>query len=132
MADKPTNIDEYLATLTDDQRAALEQLRKAISAAAPRAEAGFSYGIPAFKLEGKPVIWYAAWKRHYSLYPIGSEHAADIEGYETSKGTIRFPAYEPLPLGLVKKLVKARIAEVRAEKKEAPKRRAVRRASGRK
>ena len=117
MAGKPTNIDEYFAAFKDDQRAALEKLRKAISAAAPRAEEGISYGIPAFKLDGKPVIWFAGWKHHYSLYPVSPEflrtHGMDPEGYEFSKGTIRFPADEPIPIGFVKKIVKARISELK-------------------
>ncbi|HEX5724361.1 MAG TPA: DUF1801 domain-containing protein [Longimicrobiaceae bacterium] len=119
MADKPTNTAEYLATLTGDQRAALEKLRETIRAAAPGVEEHFSYGIPGFRLGGKPLVWYAAWKDHYSLYPIGAAtlqaHAPEAEGYETSKGTIRFPASRPLPYELVKKLVQARIAEQQAK-----------------
>jgi uncharacterized protein YdhG (YjbR/CyaY superfamily) len=121
MADKPANTDEYLATFTGDQRAAVGELREVIRAAASGAEEGFSYGMPLFRLDGKPLVWYAAWKKHYSLYPLSAAmlraHAADIESYETSKGTIRFPASRPLPLDLVKKLVAARIAEVLANGK---------------
>ena len=117
MARKPTTTDEYLDTLTSDQRVVIEKLRQAIKSAAPRAEEAFSYGIPAFKLEGRALVWVAAWKSHYSLYPLSAamlrEYADDIEDYETSKGTIRFPASEPVPYGLVKKLVKARVAELR-------------------
>ena len=117
MSARPASTDEYLATLTGEQRAVVEELREVIRGAAPGAEEGFSYGMPLFRLGGKPLVWYAAWKKHYSLYPLSAAmlraHAAEIEGYETSKGTIRFPASRPLPLGLVKKLVKTRVAELR-------------------
>jgi uncharacterized protein YdhG (YjbR/CyaY superfamily) len=117
MSPKPANTEEYLATLTGEQRAVVEELRVVVRGAAPGAEEGFSYGMPLFRLDGKPLVWYAAWKKHYSLYPLSAAmlraHAADIEGYETSKGTIRFPGSRPLPLDLVKKLVAARIAELR-------------------
>ena len=120
MGAKPANTDEYLATLDDGQRAVVEQLRAVIRAAAPGAEEGFSYGMPLFRLGGKPLVWYAAWKQHYSLYPIGaaqlSAHGIDASAYETAKGTIRFPASHPLPYDLVKKLVKARIEELRDTK----------------
>jgi uncharacterized protein YdhG (YjbR/CyaY superfamily) len=116
MSDKPANSDEYLATLAGGQRAALQELRDIIRAVAPGAGEGFSYGMPMFRLDGKPLVWYAAWKRHYGLYPLSAAmlqaHAADVEGYETSRGTIRFPASRPLPLDLVRKLVEARIAEL--------------------
>jgi uncharacterized protein YdhG (YjbR/CyaY superfamily) len=110
-------IATYLAGLPPDARKALKQVRAAIRATAPRAEEVFSYRIPGFRLDGRPLVWYAAFKNHYSMYPIGSaitrSLAKDAEGYETSKGTIRFPLAEKVPVGLVKKLVKARLAQVR-------------------
>jgi len=108
------NIDDYLASLPATQRATLQKLRKAISLAAPDAEEGFSYGLPAFRIDGRPLVCFAVTAKHCSLYPMSPavirEHARDLKKYETSKGTIRFAA--PLPATLVKKLVKARIAEL--------------------
>ncbi|HYH82045.1 MAG TPA: DUF1801 domain-containing protein [Longimicrobium sp.] len=121
MGAKLANTDEYLATLDDGQRAVVERLRDVIRAAAPGAEEGFSYQMPLFRLGGKPLVWYAAWKQHYSLYPIGTAQlravAAEAAGYETARGTIRFPASWPLPYDLVTKLVEARVAELRAATK---------------
>lgn len=116
MNGKPANTEQYFATLDEQRRVGLHELREAIRAAAPGVEEAFSYGMPAFRLGGKPLVWYAAWKRHYGLYPVSAAmlraHAAEAEGYETSKGTIRFPAARPVPRDLVQTLVKARVAEL--------------------
>jgi len=115
MTGKPQTIDEYLAALSDDKRAALEKLRKTIRAAAPKAEECISYQLPAFRLDGKMLVAFGATANHCAFYPMSSStveaHKTELKGYDTSKGTIRFQAGNPLPATLVRKLVKARISE---------------------
>ena len=115
MAAKPTTIDEYLANVSDEHRAALEKLRKMIKTAAPKAEEYIGYGLAAFRLNGKPLVAFGATDSHCAFYPMSSTtvkaHADDLKDYVTSTGTIRFTLNKPLPVALVKKLVKARIAE---------------------
>jgi uncharacterized protein YdhG (YjbR/CyaY superfamily) len=109
-----TTIDEYLAAVPDDVRSALEQLRKTIKAAAPKATEVISYQIPAYKHHGL-LVGFAASKAHCTFHIMSVEvthaHADDIKGYKHGKASIRFEANKPLPAALVKKLVKARIAE---------------------
>ena len=115
----PTTIDEYLAAVSPDQRAALEQLRRNIQAAAPRAEECISYRVPAFRLDGRMLVAFGAAARHCAFYPGAHPVAslrAELEGYDTSKGTIRFQASAPLPAALVRKLVRARVAECAARR----------------
>ena len=106
----------YLAGLPPDVRKIVAGTLKTIRAAAPRATAVFSYGIPGFRFEGKPLLWCAAWKAHVSLYPVGpallENVGIDAAKYETSKGTIRFPFSKPPSAALVKRVVKARMAEL--------------------
>ena len=109
---RTTTIDKYLAALSSDKRAALERLRKIIKAAAPRAEECISYQLPAFRLDGKVLVWFGASANHCAFYPgaVVEAHKDELEDFDTSKGTIRFQADSPLPATLVRKLVKARIA----------------------
>lgn len=115
MKAKPQSIDEYLAAVPADQRAALQKLRQAIHAAAPKAEECISYQLPAFRLAGRALVAFGAATKHCSFYPMSGRTVAtfkrELKGYDTSKGTIRFAANTPLPATLVKKLVKARIVE---------------------
>jgi uncharacterized protein YdhG (YjbR/CyaY superfamily) len=121
MKAKPENIDEYLATLSEEKRTTLEVLRRTIKSAAPKAEECISYGLAAFRLGGKPLVAFGASANHCAFYPMSSstvaDHKDELEGYDTSKGSIRFPVHKPLPAPLVRKLVKARIAEQGARTK---------------
>jgi uncharacterized protein YdhG (YjbR/CyaY superfamily) len=112
---KPKTIDEYLAAVDPKKRAALEKLRKTIQAAAPEAVECISWQLPCFRLNGKLLVAFGAAKNHCSLYPMSSAtvtaHHRDLKAYDTSKGTIRFQPDRPLPVALVRKLVKARIEE---------------------
>ena len=105
------SFEGFLGALDPEKRSALEKLRKAIRAAAPKAEECISYGIPAFRLGGKFLVGLGAGVSHCAFYPgsVLDEFAEDLKGYETSKGTIRFQPDKPLPATLVRKLVKARI-----------------------
>jgi uncharacterized protein YdhG (YjbR/CyaY superfamily) len=105
-------IDEYLAPLPPDKRAALQRLRRQITAAAPGAEECISYGIPAFRLEGRLLVHFGAATKHCAFYAgaVVEAHKDELDGYDTSKGTIRFQPHAPLPAALVRKLVQAQIA----------------------
>lgn len=109
-------IDAYLARLDDPARSSLEEVRRCILAVIPEAEQGLSYGVPAFSVGGKVVAGFAAAARHLSFFPHSGSVieglAGDLQGYGTSKGTVRFPPDEPLPAALVERLVSARLDEL--------------------
>ena len=117
----PTSVDNYLAEVSLEARATLETLRKTIKAVVPRAVEVISYQIPTFKLDGRMLVSYAAFKDHCSFFPGAAPikaHEDELKPYQTSKGTIRFPTSKPLPATLVRKLVKTRIKENEARAKK--------------
>jgi len=117
VAKKPTTIDEYLAGVSADNRVALQKVRTAIQSAAPTAEECLAYGMPAFRLDGKCLVAFRAAANHCSFHPMSGVTVAglraELAGYDTSTGTIRFEPSRPLPARLIAKLVKARIEENR-------------------
>jgi uncharacterized protein YdhG (YjbR/CyaY superfamily) len=112
----PNEIDRYLAGLDEPQRSTLEALRRSIMEVVPGAEQCMSYGMPAFKVQGKTVAGFAAFKNHLSYLPHSGSVLArltdDIEAYESSKGSLKFAVNKPLPKRLVKKLIHARMQEL--------------------
>lgn len=114
------DVETYFAWLPEPYYTTLDQVRKAIRAAAPKsATEGIYYGMPAFHYKGGGLVAYAAFKGHCSLFPMSgsliAEFSDDLAGYKTSKGTIQFPVDKPLPAALVKKIVKARVTQNEAK-----------------
>jgi uncharacterized protein YdhG (YjbR/CyaY superfamily) len=110
-------VDEYLAALPDDRRAAMDELRRTIVAAAPEAVETIAYDMPALRtVAGRFLVSYAAYRRHYSVFPASAVVVAalgdDLGPYLSGKGTIRFPAGRPIPVALVARVVEVRLAEV--------------------
>jgi uncharacterized protein YdhG (YjbR/CyaY superfamily) len=118
--DGPKNVEEYLAGVPEPARSTMNKLRAAIrSAAPPEATETISYRIPAIKYKGA-LVWFAAFSNHCSLFPTASVIEAfkrELEGFSTSKGTIHFPTDKPLPTALIKKLMKARVAQIESKKR---------------
>lgn len=112
---KYAGVDAYMAGLPDDRRAAMEQLRETIRTAAPDATEAISYNMPAFRLDGRFFVSYEAFKRHYSLFPwtdeMVQELGDEVKPYAVGKGTLRFPASEPIPLDLVTRIIQIRKRE---------------------
>jgi uncharacterized protein YdhG (YjbR/CyaY superfamily) len=110
------SVDEYIASQPEATQDALTLVRSAIRKALPKADEMISYQIPAYKLHGERVLFFAGWKRHFSLYPAGNRLAEafkdDLAPYELSKGTIRFPLSEPVPEKLITRIAKFRAKEV--------------------
>ena len=112
----PKNVDAYIAGFPRPVQTALKRVRSIIRKAVPDAEEVISYQIPAYKLHGKPVLYFAAWKEHYSLYPSNARLVAsfkdELSRYELAKGTIRLPLSEPVPVKLIERIAKFRAKEV--------------------
>ncbi|MCC7032282.1 MAG: DUF1801 domain-containing protein [Acidobacteria bacterium] len=113
------SVDAYLSAMPDRCRVALEAIRKTVQATVPEAEEALVYGVPGFTLGGKALVCYAGFREHCGFYPLSPAviraHAAELMKYDTAKGTIRFSPAEPLPAALVRKLVRARRAELQSE-----------------
>lgn len=111
-------VDRYLAAQPAATRAVLDRVRAAIRKAVPKAEECITYQIPTYRLPGGTVIYFAGWKKHFSLYPASALVVAtfkdELSGRDMSKGTIRFPLDEKVPVGLIGKIVRLRAKEVRA------------------
>ena len=115
MSPVAASVDEFLATVPPDKRAALQELRKVIREAAPEAAELINYGVPMFRLNGNNLVSYAAAKDHCSFYvqspAVMEAHATELTGFRTSKGTVNFTPDRPIPPELIARLVEARIAE---------------------
>ena len=115
------SVDEYIASHPEAVQGILGLVRSTIREAVPRAEEVISYQIPAYKLHGAPVLYFAGWKHHYSLYPASERLVAalkaELASYEISKGTIRLPLSQPVPVKLIGRIARFRVKEVAAREK---------------
>jgi uncharacterized protein YdhG (YjbR/CyaY superfamily) len=123
-APSPTTVDEYISRCDKPAQKVLRQVRRAIRKAIPEAEEGISYQIPAYRVDGRVAVYFAAWKEHYSVYPltrrIEAAFTREIAQYETSgKGTIRFPLRAPVPVELIQAIARLRAEDVAAAKSKA-------------
>jgi len=112
------SIDDYIAAQPAPLRPVLERVRAAIRKALPHAEEVISYRMPAYKQDGKVVVYFAGWSRHFSIYPAGARlveaFQKELASYEVSKGTIRFPLGERVPVGLIRRIARFRLREIEA------------------
>jgi uncharacterized protein YdhG (YjbR/CyaY superfamily) len=112
-------VDDFLATLPDDRRAALQHLRELTQETCPAAVEGFGYGMPGFKYRGRPLIYFSSFKNHMSIFAAGYEainrHRTELADYDIRAGTIHFQAAKPLPDELVRTFIKERIADIDAQ-----------------
>jgi uncharacterized protein YdhG (YjbR/CyaY superfamily) len=108
------SIDDYIATFPEDVQEIMQQLRKTIKTAAPKAEEKISYQMPTFTLNGRYLVYFAGWKTHIAFYGAPRDNAEfkeDLSVYESGQGTLKFPLDKPMPLKLIGKIVKFRVAE---------------------
>jgi uncharacterized protein YdhG (YjbR/CyaY superfamily) len=117
----PKSVDEYIAAQPEAMRPKLEQVRDAIRRAVPEALEGIGYGMPRYKLHGKPLLYFAGFKEHYSLFAASGTFLAALEdelkGYDLRKGTIHFPLTEPVPVKLISRIARLRAAGIAAPAK---------------
>src|SRR5664279_2870115 len=118
----PNSVDEYIAAQPEAVRPKLEQVRAAIRRAVPEAVEGIGYGMPGYKLRGKPMLYFAGFKKHYSLFAASGSFFAELEdelrGYEVRKGTVQFPVTKPVPVKLIARIAKLRAARIGATAKK--------------
>lgn len=114
----PKSVEEYLATQPDAVRVRLEKVRDAIKTAVPDAVEGIGYGMPGYKLHGKPLLYFAGFKNHYSLFAASGTFFAtlveELKGYELRKGTVHFPLDKPVPMKLISRIAKLRAVGITA------------------
>lgn len=113
--DKPKSTDEYISSFPKETQILLQEVRKTIKNVAPEADESISYGMPAYKLDGKALVYFAGYKNHIGFYATPTGHAEfteELAKYKQGKGSVQFPINEPMPLDLITKIVKFRISEV--------------------
>lgn len=114
MMQKPINVDAYIASFPKETQQLLKQVRAAIKEVAPKAEELISYAMPAYKLNGRPLVYFAGYEHHIGFYPTAAgieSFKKELSGYKNAKGSVQFPIDKPMPVALIKKIVKYKVAE---------------------